>query len=97
MVFTCPTCMYTRNDIPPTKEIGPLGTKLTLKVTEARDLARKFVLSERATFEVTAADIEFPASNKFGMMNTLGGFIERAVLDLELNQSQRQVSLRCFK
>ena len=90
MAFQCPTCGYTRNDVPPARSLGPKGTRMVLKVESEMDLTRKMIISDRATCEI--GDVTFPASNKFGLMNSVGGFIERAIADLTMNQLQRKVN-----
>ncbi|EPZ36861.1 Zinc finger, ZPR1-type domain-containing protein [Rozella allomycis CSF55] len=84
IAFECEFCGYKRNKVPPAPEsdMRSNGCKINLKILDKSDF-------ERDEF-IDAADLEIPPTTKFGVYNTVGGFIQRAIEDLEFNQPQRQ-------
>ena len=90
MAFECPHCGYRNNEIQPAGTIQEFGVHFTCKINSKRDLDRQIVKTESATIRFEELDFEIPANTQRGLLNTVEGFLMKAIEDLSANQEQRK-------
>lgn len=91
MSFTCEHCGFENNEIKPGGEIEPNGCKITLRVTNERDLNRRIVKSDYTSVRFVELDFEIPAQSQKGEITTIEGIIDRSIAGLEQDQPVRRV------
>lgn len=91
MSFSCDECGYRNNEIQSGEEIQQQGLRLSLKVTEAKDLNRRVVRSDYASVKFEELDFEIPSQSQRGEITTVEGVIERAIRGLEQDQEKRKI------
>lgn len=91
MSFTCDHCGYENNEIRPGGEIELNGCKITLRVTNERDLNRRIVKSDYTSVRFVELDFEIPAQSQKGEITTIEGIIDRSIAGLEQDQLVRRI------
>lgn len=90
--FDCPHCGYTDNEVQSAGRIQDQGCTITLSVSSEKDLSRQVIKSDAASFAIPELEFESPAFSQKGELNTIEGFLERAITGLEQFQPVRKIT-----
>ena len=71
--------------------IAEKGCRYTCEVRAKRDLNRQIVKGEQASIRFEELDFEIPSGTQSGQLNTVEGFISKAVEDLAAGQEARKL------
>lgn len=89
--FECPHCGYKNSSVQYGGVIQDRGYKITLKVTNAKDMNRTVVKSETATIYIPELELEIPPQTQRGTLNTIEGVLVTAIDGLRQDQPLRRV------
>lgn len=87
--FSCDDCGYSDTGIQSGGKIQDKGVKYMLQVTNPKDLDRRVIKSDFATFKIPSIDFEQPPSKK-GEITTLEGLINAVIEGLQSEQPIRK-------
>jgi len=88
--FNCDLCGFSNNEIQSGSVIQEKGLKLTVTISNERDLSRQLVKSDYATLTVPELELEIPPRGQKGEITTIEGVLERTITGLEQDQPVRR-------
>ncbi|CAH8530438.1 unnamed protein product [Heterobilharzia americana] len=88
--FNCPHCGYENRSVTPASRIQDKGQRLTLTVTNMKDLNRRLVIPSCSTVNIPQLDSTFPFSD--GVLSTVEGTITAIIDNLNNLQPERRES-----
>lgn len=91
MSFSCEFCGYRNNEMQSGSEIQTTGVRISLKVTELKDLNRRIVRSDFSSVIIKEVNLEIPVGSQKGEVTTIEGIIERAITGLQQDQGKRRI------
>lgn len=74
----------------PANSIAEKGVLYSCRVTQSQDLNRQVVKSEYGSLRIPDIDFEIPSGTQRGLLNTIEGFIMKAIEDLQQDQPYRK-------
>ncbi|XP_042656348.1 zinc finger protein ZPR1 isoform X1 [Tyto alba] len=92
--FSCGSCAWSDAEIQSAGRIQELGVRYALAVTSRRDMDREVVKMDCATARIPELDFEIPAFTQKGVLTTVEGIIDRAIMGLEQDQPVRRATDR---
>ncbi|KAF0683709.1 Aste57867_24271 [Aphanomyces stellatus] len=90
MSFDCDHCGFHNSEVQFGGTIQEKGLRMELAVKTREDLNRQMIKSDTATITFPEIDFEIPASTQQGTINTVEGFISKAIEGLRANQEERR-------
>ncbi|NXS56152.1 ZPR1 protein, partial [Brachypteracias leptosomus] len=90
--FCCDSCSWSNTEIQSAGRIQEQGVCYTLAVTSRQDMNREVVKTDCATARIPELDFEIPAFTQKGVLTTIEGIIDRAVVGLEQDQPVRRAT-----
>eukprot|EP00090_Calanus_glacialis_P037142 TRINITY_DN6369_c0_g1_i1.p1 TRINITY_DN6369_c0_g1~~TRINITY_DN6369_c0_g1_i1.p1 ORF type:complete len:448 (-),score=170.81 TRINITY_DN6369_c0_g1_i1:80-1423(-) len=90
MSFNCEHCGLSNNEIQSGGVIQEKGLKLTVTISNERDLSRQLVKSDYATLTIPELELEIPPKGQKGEITTVEGVMERTISGLEQDQPVRR-------
>ncbi|KAI6073239.1 Zinc finger protein ZPR1 isoform X1 [Aix galericulata] len=87
--FSCAACGWADAEIQPAGSIQERGVRYALAVGSRQDMNREVVKTDCATARIPELDFEIPAFSQKGVLTTIEGIIDRAVMGLEQDQPVR--------
>jgi len=90
MSFHCEHCGFTNNEIQFGGAIQEKGLRLTVTISNERDLSRQVVMSDYATLMVPELELEIPPKGQKGEITTVEGVLQRTIAGLEQDQPVRK-------
>ncbi|KAG9410461.1 hypothetical protein AC1031_018501 [Aphanomyces cochlioides] len=90
MSFQCDECGFQNSEVQFGGTIQEKGCRMELSVQSREDLNRQLIKSDTATILFPEIDFEIPANTQQGTINTIEGFISKAIEGLRENQEERR-------
>ncbi|NWH64227.1 ZPR1 protein, partial [Geococcyx californianus] len=90
--FACNSCSWSNTEIQSAGRIQEQGVRYTLAVTSRKDMNREVVKTDCATARIPELDFEIPAFTQKGVLTTIEGIIDRAIVGLEQDQPVRRAT-----
>uniref|UniRef100_A0A669QHN4 Zinc finger protein 259 n=1 Tax=Phasianus colchicus TaxID=9054 RepID=A0A669QHN4_PHACC len=90
--FTCESCSWSNTEIQSAGRIQEQGVRCALAVASRQDMNREIVKTDCATIRIPELDFEIPAFSQKGVLTTIEGIIDRAVMGLEQDQPVRRAT-----
>ncbi|XP_048824528.1 zinc finger protein ZPR1 [Lagopus muta] len=90
--FTCESCSWSNTEIQSAGRIQEQGVRCALAVASRQDMNREIVKTDCATVRIPELDFEIPAFTQKGVLTTIEGVIDRAVMGLEQDQPVRRAT-----
>uniref|UniRef100_A0A8C3LV02 Zinc finger protein ZPR1 n=1 Tax=Chrysolophus pictus TaxID=9089 RepID=A0A8C3LV02_CHRPC len=90
--FTCESCSWSNTEIQSAGRIQEQGVRCALAVASRQDMNREIVKTDCATIRIPELDFEIPAFSQKGVLTTIEGIIDRAVMGLEQDQPVRRAA-----
>lgn len=87
--FSCDKCGERNNEVTFGGEIQPKGRKITLVVTDTKDLSRQLIKSDSASIVLPEIEFEIPPKTQKGEISTIEGVLTQAANNLGLHQRER--------
>jgi len=91
MSFSCEFCGYQNNEIQSGGIIQEKGTRVTVTISNERDLSRQVVKSDSASVLVPSLELEIPANSQKGEITTVEGVLRRTIEGLMQDQPVRNI------
>ncbi|KAJ6239741.1 ubiquitin carboxyl-terminal hydrolase [Anaeramoeba flamelloides] len=89
--FDCPHCDFKNNEIQFAGTFAEKGCKITLEVSDKKDMDRQIIKSEYATFTIPEIEFEMTAEVRKGQLNTVEGFLTNALNSLEYTNKEQEM------
>ncbi|CAD5118947.1 DgyrCDS7621 [Dimorphilus gyrociliatus] len=89
--FDCPHCGNANREVQSAGIVGEKGVKFELTVKEKEDLNRQVIKSEYGSFAIPDLEFEDVVGKKRGEINTLEGFMNAIISNLEILQDERKL------
>ncbi|ETV86962.1 hypothetical protein H257_01984 [Aphanomyces astaci] len=90
MSFACEHCGFKNSEVQFGGTIQEKGVRMELAVQTREDLNRQLIKSDTAVIVFPEIDLEIPAKTQQGTINTIEGFIAKAIEGLRENQEERR-------
>ncbi|XP_021231720.1 zinc finger protein ZPR1 isoform X1 [Numida meleagris] len=90
--FACESCSWSNTEIQSAGRIQEQGVRYALAVASRQDMNREIVKTDCATVRIPELDFEIPAFSQKGVLTTIEGIIDRAVVGLEQDQPVRRAT-----
>lgn len=90
--FACESCSWSNTEIQSAGRIQEQGVRYALAVASRQDMNREIVKTDCATVRIPELDFEIPAFSQKGVLTTIEGIIDRAVMGLEQDQPVRRAT-----
>uniref|UniRef100_A0A8C9EHE5 Zinc finger protein 259 n=1 Tax=Pavo cristatus TaxID=9049 RepID=A0A8C9EHE5_PAVCR len=90
--FACESCSWSNTEIQSAGRIQEQGVRFALAVASRQDMNREIVKTDCATVRIPELDFEIPAFSQKGVLTTIEGVIDRAVMGLEQDQPVRRAT-----
>ncbi|NXH13032.1 ZPR1 protein, partial [Bucco capensis] len=90
--FACDSCSWANTEIQSAGRIQEQAVCYTLTVTSRQDMNREVVKTDCATARIPELDFEIPAFTQKGVLTTIEGIIDRAIVGLEQEQPLRRAT-----
>ncbi|XP_011406423.1 PREDICTED: zinc finger protein ZPR1-like isoform X2 [Amphimedon queenslandica] len=88
--FHCPHCGNSNNEIQENSPTQTDGVEYTVAINEPTDLNRLVVKANHALLKIPSLEFEIPPGTQKGSINTLEGFIQMSISELEQDQPARK-------
>uniref|UniRef100_A0A8D2AQ53 Zinc finger ZPR1-type domain-containing protein n=1 Tax=Sciurus vulgaris TaxID=55149 RepID=A0A8D2AQ53_SCIVU len=76
MATNCENCRHQTNEVKSGGEVAPLGTRITLHITDPSDMTRDLLKSETCSVEIPELEFELGMAVLSGNFTTLEGFLK---------------------